>query len=339
MGMDATAPRALSNGRHDSNVFVLDTLANVLDPLTSQARECLRQQAAAIASLSARLDESFARAVRTLFAVRGHVVVSGLGKSGLIGRKIAATLASTGTPSFFVHAGEALHGDLGMITDDDAVILISYSGETEEVLRMLPSLHRRSIPTIALLGRPDSTLGRSVDVVLDVAVDREVCPNNIAPTSSTLATLAMGDTLAVALSRLRGFHEEDFARLHPGGSVGRRLARVGEAIVREGVPVLSPEAPLHEGLLAMAGNQLPIALVCDGRTLVGVLTIDTVRATKGAGMDRPVRELMNPTPSVIEPGVLVAEADRRLDHEGLDALVVVDGTGEVLGIYAPRRAA
>ena len=331
MGMDATARR------HDSNVFVLDTLANVLDPLTNQARECLRQQAAAIAKLSVRLDESFARAIRLLFSVRGHVVLTGLGKSGLVGRKIAATLASTGTPAFFVHAAEAMHGDLGMITEDDAVVLISYSGETSEVARMLPHLRERGIPTLALVGDLDSTLGRSVDVALDVSVDREVCPNNLAPTSSTLATLAMGDTIAVALMQLRGFCQDDFAQLHPGGSVGRRLARVGDAVVREGVSVLAPETSVRESLLTLASSALPLALVCDGSTLLGVLTSEDLRRADDVSMDAPVRCAMNTAPPVTEPSVLIVEAERRMDREGLDALVVVDSTGEVCGVYPRRR--
>lgn len=332
MRMDATARR------HDSNVIVLDALTNVFDPLTSQARECLRQQAAAIGNLSLRLNETFGHAVRLLFSVQGHVVVTGLGKSGLVGRKIAATLASTGTPSFFVHSAEALHGDLGMITDDDAVVLISYSGETEEVTAMLPHLRRRGIPTLAMVGDTQSTLGRGVDVCLDVSVDREVCPNNLAPTSSTLATLAMGDTLAVTLMRLRGFHEEDFAQLHPGGSVGRKLARVGDAVIREGLTVLSPDTPVRESLLTLAASDLPLALVCDKTTLLGVLTAQDVRAAGANGLEQPVSEVMNTTPPVIEPGVLIAEADRRMDRDGLDALVVVDGKGKVTGVYTRRRS-
>lgn len=334
MRMDARARR------QDSNVFVLDTLANVLDPVTNQARECLRQQAAAIAKLSSRLDESFARAVRLLFGIEGHVVITGLGKSGLVGRKIAATLASTGTPSFFVHAGEALHGDLGMITETDAVVLISYSGETDEVTALLPYLRRRGVPTIGLVGALDSTLGRDVDVAIDVSVDREVCPNNLAPTSSTLATLAMGDTLAVSLMRLRGFVEEDFAQLHPGGSVGRRLARVGDAVVRDGVTVISPSTSVSECLLTLASSQLPIALVCDETTLVGVVTANDVRiavAEAPEALAGPVSAVMNRSPSTIEPGVLMAEAERRMEREGACALVVVDGMGEVSGVLPRQR--
>ncbi|MEC7520801.1 MAG: KpsF/GutQ family sugar-phosphate isomerase [Myxococcota bacterium] len=322
-----------------SNVFVLDTLASVLDPLTSHARECLKQQAAAITKLSTRLDEQFARAIRILFATEGHVVITGLGKSGHVGRKIAATLASTGTPSFFVHSGEALHGDLGMITERDSVIMISYSGETQEVSALIPHLRARGIPTIALVGKPQSTLGRGVDVALDVSVDREVCPNNLAPTSSTLATLAMGDTLAVSLMKLRGFHEADFARLHPGGSLGRRLSRVGDAVVREGVSVIAPGAPLREALLSLSESELPLALVCEGETLHGVVTSDDVRDAmrRGLDMEAPTRDAMNADPAIVEPGVLVAEAERRMEREGLDALVVVDQTGEVVGVFGRRR--
>lgn len=320
---------------HDSNVFVLDTLPNAIDPVTSQARECLRQQAASIAKLSARLDETFARSVRLLLGIDGHVVITGLGKSGLVGRKIAATLASTGTPSFFVHSGEAFHGDLGMITDDDAVILISYSGETSEVTALLPHLRARGIPTIALVGKLDSTLARGVDVALDVSVDREVCPNNLAPTSSTLATLALGDTLAVALMKLRGFHAGDFAKLHPGGSVGLLLKRVGDCVVREGISILTPESLVRDGLLALASSQYSIALVCDGSTLLGVLTPDDIREGGATALDRPVMDVMS-RPPVIEPSVFLTEAGRRMDRDGVQALVVVDANGEVRGVL-PRH--
>ena len=264
MRMDATARR------QDSNVIRLKS--GLVDPVASQARECLRQMSAAIATLSTRVDDRFTHAVRTLYSVDGHVVVTGLGKSGHVGRKIAATLASMGTPSFFVHSAEALHGDLGMITADSAVILISYSGETAEVVSLLPHLRQRGIPTVALVGNTDSTLARGVDVALDVSVESEVCPNNLAPTSSTLATLAIGDALSVSLSTLRGFHEEDFARLHPAGSLGRRLMRVGDVVAREGVTVITPQTAVRECVLELARSELPLALVHEGPKLVGVLS-------------------------------------------------------------------
>jgi len=331
MRMDATAPR------RDSNVYVLDPLARVLDPLVSQAREALQQQARAISQIGTRLDERFARAVRILHECDGHVVVTGLGKSGHVGRKIAATLASTGTPSFFVHAAEALHGDLGMVTARDVVILISYSGETREVVQLLPFLEERGIETIALAGDLDSTLARTASVSLDVSVEREICPNDLAPTSSTLATLAMGDVLAISLMKLRDFQRDDFAQLHPGGAVGRRVTRVSQATVREGVAVVTPETPLCDALLELASSPHPMALVC-GRNggLRGVLTAEDVRAAGKRAMDRPVAEVMNEMPPVVSADAFIAVAEERLSLENLPALVVVGEHDHVEGLYLPR---
>lgn len=345
MQMDAPAPgrKAASYGSAEatsqeprSGDQVLDALSHALDPVTAQAREVLLQQARSIAQLSVRLDKSFSTAIRILLQVEGHIVISGLGKSGHVGRKIAATLASTGAPSFFIHSGEALHGDLGMVTERDAVVLISYSGETREVIEMLPHLKARGIPTIALVGKMTSTLARQVDVALDVAVDREVCPNNLAPTSSTLVTLALGDALAVSLMSLRGFRKDDFARLHPGGSVGRRSTRVRQCSVTEGVSVLKPNTRLQDALIDLAANRHAMVLVCEGSSLLGVLTADDVRKTKPEDLGRPVRELMNENPPVVDGSTFVAAAEARLDAEDLRALVVVGDSGEVLGLY-PRR--
>lgn len=329
MRMDATARR------HDSNVIVLNPGA--IDPLANQARECLRRLAGAIAQLSTRVDERFGRAVRLLYSIDGHVVVTGLGKSGLVGRKIAATLASTGTPSFFVHSAEAMHGDLGMITDDDAVILISYSGETPEVVSILPHLRRRGIPMIALVGNLESTLARSVDVALDVSVESEIDPNNLAPTSSTLATLAMGDALAASLTKLRGFHEEDFARLHPGGVLGRRLMSVGELAAKDGMCLVSPQTPISECILGLARSRIPMALVRDGAQLVGVVTASELERAMQESPEllvKPVRTIMNPSPPTVDPSVLAGEAQLRMQQEGIDALLVVDSAGEVHGVFA-----
>jgi arabinose-5-phosphate isomerase len=332
MRMDATARR------QDSNVIRLKS--GLVDPLASQARECLRQMSAAIAQLSARVDDRFTHAVRMLYSVDGHVVVTGLGKSGHVGRKIAATLASMGTPSFFVHSAEALHGDLGMITADSAVILISYSGETAEVVSLLPHLRQRGIPTVALVGNTESTLARGVDVALDVSVESEVCPNNLAPTSSTLATLAIGDALSVSLSTLRGFHEEDFARLHPAGSLGRRLMRVGDVVAREGVTVITPQTAVRECVLELARSELPLALVHEGSKLVGVLTsaeIAKVLRETPELLAEPVSTVMNTAPPIVGPDVLVGNAERHMEREGLDALLVVDASGEVHGVFARSR--
>jgi arabinose-5-phosphate isomerase len=331
MRMDATA-------RRQDNVLARGTIG-VVDPLANQARECLRQLSSTLQQLSQRVDEHFGQAVRLLYAMDGHVVVTGLGKSGLVGRKIAATLASTGTPSFFVHAAEALHGDLGMITADDAVLLISYSGETHETLSILPHLSQRGIPTIAIVGDRRSTLARSVDVAIDVSVDSEICPNNLAPTSSALATLAMGDALAVALTKLRGFHEDDFARLHPAGTLGRRFLRVGDVAVRDGLTVVRPQTTVRECVLELTRSDLPLALVRDGDRLLGVVTSSELRdaLSSESCMTASVVEIMNAYPPAVAPDILVGEAEMRMESEGLDALVVVDGTGEVHGVLARSR--
>lgn len=331
MGMEATA-------RQHSNVLVLKT--GLVDPLAHQARECLEHLSAAIADLSTRVDERFSRAVRLLYSIDGHVVVTGLGKSGLVGRKIAATLASTGTPSFFVHSAEALHGDLGMITADDAVIAISYSGETAEVASLLPHLRQRGIPVVAIVGNTESTLARGADIALDVSVESEICPNNLAPTSSTLATLALGDALSVSLTSLRGFHAEDFARLHPAGSLGRRLMRVGDVVAREGAPVLEPDALVRHCVVELARSEVPLALVREGKKLVGVLSSADVERVLRETPERlagPVREVMTENPAFIAPDVLVGNAEKRMAREGLDALLVVDAAGEVHGVFARSR--
>ncbi len=324
MGLNATARTSQSN-------------VSVLDPLASQARESLRELADAVAQLQHRIDGNFGRAVRLLSEVQGRVVLCGVGKSGLIGRKIAATLASTGTPAFFVHAAEAYHGDLGMITEKDAVILISYSGRTEEVLRLIPHIERKGVPIVAIVGDKCSKLARHADAVLDVGVEREICPNNLAPTSSTLATLAMGDALATALTRLRGFREEDFAELHPGGSLGRRLARVGDVMSSEPIPVLRTGTPVREGAMMLAKSPLPFALVLDGDRLVGILGTKELQN----GLDdlgQPVERVMSAHPPVIAADALVSDAEQMLADNALGALVVVDDSGRVCGTFSHRSA-
>jgi arabinose-5-phosphate isomerase len=320
--------------RPESNVLHLNS--GVADPLAADARECLSQLAASIASLSTRVDERFGQAVRLLFSVEGHVVVTGLGKSGLVGGKIAATLASTGTPSFFVHATEAMHGDLGMITREDAVLVISYSGETPEVVSVLPHLRRLGVPIVALVGNSTSSLARGANVALDVSVEGEVDPNNLAPTSSTLATLAMGDAIAVSLTRLRGFHEQDFANLHPSGSLGRRLTRVGDLLVRDGLTIVSPQATVSECLLCLAGSSLPFALIHEGPRLVGMISADEIGTALRAAPDllaRPIGQLMNASLPTVDPDVLAADAQQRMERDNIAALLVVDAGGEVRGVF------
>jgi arabinose-5-phosphate isomerase len=314
----------------------------VIDAMARQARDTLRQQAAAIASLGERIDERFGQAVRMLHATRGHVIVTGLGKSGHVGRKMAATFASTGTPSFFVHSTEALHGDLGMVTADDTVILVSYSGETAELLQLLPHLRARRVPTIGLVGVVGSTLAREVDVVLDVSVDREVCPHNLAPTSSTLTALAMGDTLAVSLMRVRSFDEDDFARLHPGGGLGRRLSKAVDAMIREGLVIVGPDAPVSECVLALAGSDLGVALVRDEEErIVGMITpVELQRAMTGVEgcLRAPAREIMTRRLPVVDGETSLIDAEALLEREDVPALLVLGDDGQPCGLLPrPRK--
>ena len=312
----------------------------VLDPVAHAAKESLREMAKAVEGVAARIDGRFARAVRALAACEGHVVLSGLGKSGLVSRKIAATLASTGTPSFFVHSAEAFHGDLGMITERDVVVLLSYSGETREVVELVSHLRRRGIRTIALVGRLDSSLAHQVDIALDVSVDHEACPNNLAPTSSTLASLAMGDALAISLIRHRRFLAEDFARLHPGGSLARKFARVRDAMSREPLPVVPRTASMKEAMLALVGARVPLLLVSDGDRLCGILGEKELRAeleaTDGC-MDASIDELVDDREMpVIDAEAYVADALEEMGRSGRNALVVLDRDGHVCGILLER---
>ncbi len=312
----------------------------VLDPVAHAAKESLREMAAAVEGVANRLDGRFARTVRLLSECEGHVVLSGLGKSGLIGKKIAATLASTGTPSFFVHASEAFHGDLGMITDRDVVVLLSYSGETREVVELVPHLRRRGIPTVALVGDDRSNLAREVDIALDVSVDREACPNNLAPTTSTLAALAMGDALAISLIRHRRFQAEDFAQLHPGGSLARRFARVRDAMSREPIPVVDRHAPTRDAMLALVGARVPLLLVSDGPRLAGILGENELRAELEADhdcLDAPIGRLLSGEEMpVVDADASMADAIEHMRRNDRNALVVLDADGQVCGILLER---
>lgn len=305
-------------------------------PLVRQARDVFREQAAVIAQLAERVDERFSDAVELLFQTEGHVVVFGVGKSGLIGKKIASTLASTGTPAFFVQAAEAYHGDLGMVTARDTVVLISRSGETEEVVRLLPHLSRLEVPMIALVGEMDSPLALGVHVALDVSVDREVCPNNLAPTNSTLAALAMGDALAVALTKTRGFRACDFARFHPGGSLGRRLLmRVADSMRSNDLPFVAPTDTVGDTLVTMTQGRLGLAIVMLQDKLVGVVTDGDLRRAMQRHPDlltMPVSEIMTLNPVTIDEDVLLEDAHHRMQLLKLKALVVVNSEGKVVGV-------
>lgn len=311
----------------------------VVDPQSVLARgRCvLETEIAAVAALQDRLDGGFVEACRLLHQCEARVVVTGMGKSGHIGAKIAATLASTGTPSFFLHPAEASHGDIGMITAEDVVVAISNSGETAELLTILPVLKRLGVPLIAMTGKPRSTLGKAAAVVLDVSVPAEACPHNLAPTASTTATLAMGDALAVAVLEARGFTEEDFARSHPGGSLGRRLLLHVEDVMRTGeqLPMVSPETSLRDGLIEMSRKGLGMtAIVDEQQRVLGVYTDGDLRRT----LDQPVdirtlrmREVMTRNPKTIAARVLAAEAVRLMETARITQLLVVDAQNVLIG--------
>ncbi|MCX8145319.1 MAG: KpsF/GutQ family sugar-phosphate isomerase [Azovibrio sp.] len=298
------------------------------------ARQVMQQQAAALEGLARTLGADFDRAVELLLACRGRVVVCGMGKSGLVGRKMAATFASTGTPSFFLHPGEALHGDLGKVTPDDVIVLISNSGETEEILRLLPSLQDFGNDTIAITNAPASTLARYAKIALTLQVEREACPNNLAPTTSTLATMALGDALAVALITARDFQPQDFARYHPGGSLGRRLLTRVADVMHKDLPVVAPDTPMAQVIEVMTEKRLGLALVLEAGRLVGILTDgDLRRAMRRVRqvLDYPAREFMTPNPVTIAPDRRLTEAEQLMHERSIRALVVVDGDA-VLGV-------
>ncbi len=304
--------------------------------LVELGREVIDIEAAAVRALAGRVGDDFVRACRYCLSCEGRVVVTGMGKSGHIAGKIAATLASTGTPAFFLHPGEASHGDLGMITTSDVVLAVSNSGETPEILTILPLIKRLSVPLISMTGRSGSTLARAANAHLDVTVEKEACPLNLAPTASTTATLAMGDAMAVALLKSRGFTEEDFAFSHPGGSLGRRLLVRIEDVMRTGeaVPTVPPETPISEGLFEMTRKGLGMtAVVSDDGSLLGIYTDGDLRRTLDAGHDlqtTPIREVMTPGVKTISPDTLAAEAVHLMETHAITALLVVD-SGRVVG--------
>ena len=298
----------------------------------------LKTEADAISALIERLDDNFTRACDLILNCRGRVVVTGMGKSGHIGNKIAATLASTGTPAFFMHSGEASHGDLGMITADDLVIALSNSGETSEITLLLPLLKRLGIPLLALTGKPGSTLARSADIHLDVSVSKEACPLGLAPTSSTTATLAMGDALAVAVLEVRGFTEEDFALSHPGGNLGRRLLLRVSDIMHSGdaIPLVNSDTSLKETLLEMTAKGLGMAGVLDAASgrLVGIYTDGDLRRTfehmpniKTA----QVRDFMTANCVTIGAESIASEALKIMHDKKINALMVVDDELRIQG--------
>ena len=309
-----------------------------MTPARRIAERVLRMEAESILGLVAKLDERFDAAVQLMRGCAGRVIVTGIGKSGHIGRKLAATLASTGTPAYFLHPAEGVHGDIGMVERGDVVLALSNSGETNEVLAILPPLKRLGVPIVLLTGKPDSTLARQCEVVLDVGVAEEACPMNLAPTSSTTATLAMGDALAMALLDARGLRPEDYAALHPGGTLGwRALFRVAD-LMRKGdeIPVVGADASLKDVVEEMTRTRFGVTTIvdADGR-LIGVFTDGDLRRLHLAGAARPdthAGDVATRDPKVIAADELAAKALEIMERFQITSLVIVDGASRPIGL-------
>lgn len=308
---------------------------NILDI----AKRVLKIEAEAVSALTEKLNSDFEKAVDIIFKSKGRVVVTGMGKSGLVGKKIAATLASTGTPAFFMHPAEASHGDLGMVTSDDVIIAISNSGETEELINLIPFLKRFNVSLISMTGNPDSTLSRSADVTLDVSVNEEACPLGIVPTASTTATMAMGDALAVALLIKRGFKEEDFAFFHPGGSLGKKLFVKVKDLMHTGdaLPVVSPDTPMIKAIVEISSKRLGVTVVADvDKRVLGIITDgDLRRGIEKWGkvfFDMNAEDVMTKNPKTISEDELAVKALSIMERYSITSLVVPDREGKALGI-------
>lgn len=306
--------------------------------ILEEGKRVLAIEAHAVHALVARLDERFTKAVDLLFDCKGKVVVSGMGKSGLVGQKIAATMASTGTPAFFLHPAEGIHGDLGMLERRDVLIAISNSGETQEILQLLPYVERMGIAVLSLTGRMNSTLAKNSDVALDISVSEEACPMGLAPTASTTATMAMGDALAVALLQKRGFKEEDFAQFHPGGSLGRRLLVRVKDLMHAGsdIPRVEESATGTAAILEMSGKKLGMTTVVDrSGSLLGVITDGDIRRSLQRGEDfqrMSAGQLASRHPKTVGPDDLAAKAVEIMERYSITTLVVLEGSRKIVGV-------
>lgn len=301
------------------------------------ARKAISTEMLALEHMKETLDDNFADAVELILSSRGKCVVTGMGKSGLVGRKIAATLASTGTPSFFLHPGEAFHGDLGMISKDDIVLALSYSGETDEILKIVPFIHSNGNRLVSMTGNPDSALAKNSDVHLDVGVREEACILHLAPTSSTTAQIAMGDALAVSLMQLRGFTSVDFARLHPGGSLGRRLLMtVGNVMRSHDLPVVAPDCSAAEMIHAISKGGLGLIIICDGDRIEGIVTDGDVRRAmecrRADFFNIRASDIATPSPKTIAPDEKLIEAEKMMTRNKVTSLLVTDQAGKLQGV-------
>jgi arabinose-5-phosphate isomerase len=300
--------------------------------ILEHAKEIFRKEANAILALIDRINEDFIKAVTILQSCTGKVIVTGIGKSGIISQKIASTLSCSGTPAFFLHPAEGIHGDIGMVSKEDVVIAVSNSGETDELLKILPVIKRLGIPLIVLTGNPDSVLSKSGDVVLDISVPEEACPLGLIPTASTTAAMAMGDALALALLERRGFREEDFALLHPGGALGRKLLRVDDLMhIKDALPLVAEDDPMKAVLIEMTSKRLGLAgVVNEQGELTGIITDGDLRR----GLERDIsllnhtaQEVMTANPKTIEKSALAQQALQKMEQYAITALFVVPATG------------
>ena len=301
------------------------------------ARKAIHTEMLSLKRMEDTLGDEFATAVEMILGSRGKCIVTGMGKSGLVGRKIAATLASTGTPSFFLHPGEAFHGDLGMISKEDIVVALSYSGETDEILKIVPFIHSNGNKLVSMTGNPDSALAKNSDVHLDVGVKEEACILHLAPTSSTTAQIAMGDALAVSLMQMRGFTSVDFARLHPGGSLGRRLLMtVGNVMRDHDLPVVAPDCPAAEMIHAISKGGLGLIVICEGERIEGIVTDgDIRRAMERSGADfinLRAADILTRDPKRIHPEEKLIEAEKMMTRHKITSLRVTDRDERLAGV-------
>ena len=301
------------------------------------AQEVFEIESKEIANLSKRLTDDFEKAINAILQSSGKLIVSGMGKSGIIGKKIAATLASTGTPSFFLHPGEAYHGDLGMIEENDIVLLISNSGETDEVLKLIPFLKHQKNCTISMSGNDDSTLAKNTKYHLNIAVDKEACPLFLAPTSSTTATLVMGDALAVTLMKLRDFKEENFAKFHPGGSLGRRLlTTVGDVMKKKNLPIISSQATIKEVIQRISEGKLGLVVIIDNNKIIGIITDGDIRRTMESRekdfFNLKAEDLMSNHPKLIYESDKLISASTIMSQHKINSLLVVNESNDLVGV-------
>lgn len=303
----------------------------------SVAKKCLQDEAEALLNLIPNIDENFTKAIELIYESKGKLIVTGVGKSGHIGAKIASTLASTGTPAFFVNPLDAFHGDLGMFAEGDVVLAISNSGQTDELLRFIPLLAERNIPIVSMSGNPKSLLAEYSHCHLNISVAREACPLNLAPTSSTTATLAMGDAIACALMTVRKFKASDFAQFHPGGSLGRRLlARVKDYMISTDLPVVTRDSKISDALLKISSTKMGIAIVVENDNILGVVTDGDIRRAMQFHQDiffqLTVKELMSHNPKTIQENAKLATAEKMLRQHNIHSLIVVNSEGRLVGV-------